>query len=96
MDEEVPLILGMPFLYTSKALIDVHKRTITLRVREEKCVFDIYKVSRHGDFYMCLDVLDKCVDDVFHAQTQAAEYVLPVEQCLREVPEPNPSQKGLP
>ena len=31
-DEEVPLILGMPFLYTSKALIDVHEGTLTLRI----------------------------------------------------------------
>ena len=70
-DEEVPLILGMLFLYTSKALIDVHEGTLTLRVGDEKCVFDIYKASRQpvdGDFCMHLDVVDKCVDKVFHAQ----------------------------
>ena len=45
---------------------------------------------------MRLDVVDKCVDEVFYAKTEAAEYVLLVEECLREVPEPSPSQKDLP
>ena len=38
-DEDVPLILGMPFLYTAKAIIDVYDRTLTLRVDEESCKF---------------------------------------------------------
>ena len=29
-DEDVPLILGMPFLYTAKAIIDVYNGTLTL------------------------------------------------------------------
>ena len=41
-DEDVPLILGMPFLYTAKAIIDVYNGTLTLRVGEESCKFDIY------------------------------------------------------
>ena len=31
-DKQVPLLLGMPFLATSVALIDVKKRELTLRV----------------------------------------------------------------
>ena len=34
-DEEVPLILGMPFLYTARAIIDVYDGTLTLRVGDE-------------------------------------------------------------
>ena len=45
---------------------------------------------------MCLDIVDKCADEVFHAQTKVIEYVLLVEECSRDVPEPNPSQKDLP
>ena len=41
-DEDVPLILGIPFLYTAKAIIDVYNRTLTLRVGEESCKFNIY------------------------------------------------------
>ncbi|GJR50724.1 retrovirus-related pol polyprotein from transposon TNT 1-94 [Tanacetum coccineum] len=42
-DEDVPLILGRPFLSTAHSKIDVFKRKITLRVREEKLVFKSIK-----------------------------------------------------
>ncbi|GJV48549.1 mitochondrial proton/calcium exchanger protein-like protein isoform X1 [Tanacetum coccineum] len=42
-DVKVPLILGRPFLSTVRAKIDVYKRKITLRVREEKIVFKSVK-----------------------------------------------------
>ncbi|GKB54452.1 retrovirus-related pol polyprotein from transposon TNT 1-94 [Tanacetum coccineum] len=42
-DNDVPLILGRPFLSTAHAKIDVFKRKITLRVGEEKIVFKSIK-----------------------------------------------------
>ncbi|GJZ98320.1 hypothetical protein Tco_0670773 [Tanacetum coccineum] len=42
-DIKVPLILGRPFLSTARARIDVYKRKITLRVREEWIVFSSVK-----------------------------------------------------
>nr|GEV30860.1 hypothetical protein [Tanacetum cinerariifolium] len=42
-DTKVPLILGRPFLSIAHAKIDVFKRIITLRVREEKIIFKIVK-----------------------------------------------------
>ncbi|GJV65336.1 mitochondrial proton/calcium exchanger protein-like protein isoform X1 [Tanacetum coccineum] len=42
-DTKVPLILGRPFLSTVRAMIDVYKRKITLRVGEEKIVFTSIK-----------------------------------------------------
>ncbi|GKB02988.1 ribonuclease H-like domain-containing protein [Tanacetum coccineum] len=42
-DDDVPLILGRPFLFTAHAKIDVFKRKITLRVGEEKLVFKSIK-----------------------------------------------------
>ncbi|GJZ38579.1 putative reverse transcriptase domain-containing protein [Tanacetum coccineum] len=42
-DIKVPLILGRPFLSTAHAKIDVYKRKITLRVREEKIIFKSVK-----------------------------------------------------
>ncbi|GKC08889.1 hypothetical protein Tco_1000499 [Tanacetum coccineum] len=42
-DIRVPLILGRPFLSTALAKIDVYKRKITLRVREEKIIFKSVK-----------------------------------------------------
>ncbi|GJT31352.1 ribonuclease H-like domain-containing protein [Tanacetum coccineum] len=42
-DDDVPLILGRPFLSTAHSKIDVFKRKITLRVGEEKLVFKSVK-----------------------------------------------------
>ncbi|GJS53988.1 hypothetical protein Tco_0627350 [Tanacetum coccineum] len=42
-DIKVPLILGRPFLSTTRAKIDIYKRKITLRVREERIVFTSVK-----------------------------------------------------
>ncbi|GJS01405.1 reverse transcriptase domain-containing protein [Tanacetum coccineum] len=42
-DIKVPLILGRPFLSTTRAKIDVYKRKITLRVGEERIVFTSVK-----------------------------------------------------
>ncbi|XP_021991882.1 uncharacterized protein LOC110888676 [Helianthus annuus] len=40
-DENIPLILGRPFLNTAKALIDVFLGTITLRAGEDSVVFKV-------------------------------------------------------
>ncbi|GJS70637.1 ribonuclease H-like domain-containing protein [Tanacetum coccineum] len=42
-DDDVPIILGRPFLSTAHSKIDVYKRKITLRVGEEKLVFKSIK-----------------------------------------------------
>ncbi|GJY48871.1 putative reverse transcriptase domain-containing protein [Tanacetum coccineum] len=42
-DIKVPLILGIPFLSTARAKIDVYKRKITLRVGEENIIFKSVK-----------------------------------------------------
>ncbi|GJX73404.1 putative reverse transcriptase domain-containing protein [Tanacetum coccineum] len=44
-DIKVPLILRRPFLSTARAKIDVYKRKITLRVREEMIVFLSFKLA---------------------------------------------------
>ncbi|XP_076894177.1 uncharacterized protein LOC143546380 [Bidens hawaiensis] len=47
-DDQVPLILGQPFLCTAKALIDVFDGKITLRVGEENVTFDVVKSMRNS------------------------------------------------
>ncbi|GKB80039.1 hypothetical protein Tco_0946934 [Tanacetum coccineum] len=42
-DNDVPLILGRPFLSTAHVKIEVYKRKVTLRVEEEKLVFKSVK-----------------------------------------------------
>lgn len=40
-DIEVPIILGRPFLATARALIEVSKGTLVLRLGEEKVIFNV-------------------------------------------------------
>ena len=42
-DEQVPLILGRPFLAISRALIDVESGEFTLRVGDDKVQLSIYQ-----------------------------------------------------
>ncbi|KAL5787572.1 hypothetical protein ACOSP7_004521 [Xanthoceras sorbifolium] len=45
-DVEIPLILGRPFLATSRALIDVHEGKLTLRVGGEEAIFNVFKARK--------------------------------------------------
>ncbi|KAK1419647.1 hypothetical protein QVD17_28881 [Tagetes erecta] len=47
-DDQVPLILGRPFLRTAKALIDVYDGQITLRVGDEAVTFDVIKAMKNS------------------------------------------------
>ncbi|XP_073063971.1 uncharacterized protein [Primulina eburnea] len=46
VDQETSLIFGRPFLATEKALIDVHKGKLTLRVGGDEVVFNIYNTIK--------------------------------------------------
>ncbi|XP_057803419.1 uncharacterized protein LOC131018727 [Salvia miltiorrhiza] len=49
-DNKIPLILGYPFLATGRALIDVEKGDLTLRVHDESQTFYVYQACRiHKD-----------------------------------------------
>ena len=52
-DLEVPLILGRPFLRTSKALIDVFKGDITLSAHGEKVTFSVLESMKASDGKGC-------------------------------------------
>ncbi|XP_070037265.1 uncharacterized protein [Nicotiana tomentosiformis] len=41
-DEEVPIILGRPFLATGGAIIEVREGTLNMRVDDEKVIFNVY------------------------------------------------------
>jgi len=66
-DVEVPLIVGRPFLLTSKALIDVDGRELTLRVGDEKLTHRLAEAMRHSlyfdDTLYYLDTTDELIDE---------------------------------
>ncbi|GJV68683.1 reverse transcriptase domain-containing protein [Tanacetum coccineum] len=51
VDPRVPLILGIPFLRTTRALIDVHGEDLTLRVNDEAITFNVGHTSRYSRNY---------------------------------------------
>ncbi|GJT63811.1 reverse transcriptase domain-containing protein [Tanacetum coccineum] len=48
VDPRVPLILGRPFLRTTRALIDVYGEELTLRVDDEAITFKVGQTSRYS------------------------------------------------
>nr|GFC58602.1 reverse transcriptase domain-containing protein [Tanacetum cinerariifolium] len=50
-DPRVPLILGWCFLKTSRALIDVHKGELTLRIGHEAITYNLDQTSRYSANY---------------------------------------------
>ena len=50
-DEEVPLILGRPFMKTTRIIIDVDKGKLKVRTQDDKVTFNLYydlKISNAG------------------------------------------------
>nr|GEZ94023.1 reverse transcriptase domain-containing protein [Tanacetum cinerariifolium] len=47
VDPHVPLILGRPFLRTARALVDVYGEELTLRVGDEKLIFNVESTSKY-------------------------------------------------
>ena len=45
--KEVPIIIGRPFLAMGKALIDVQKGELRLRVQEEEVIFKVFNAIKH-------------------------------------------------
>ncbi|XP_073133850.1 uncharacterized protein [Henckelia pumila] len=74
-DREIPLILGRPFLATGKALIDVQKGELVLRLNDERVVFNVFhsmkypsnvsncfRIDATDEFFEC-DVQDLICED---------------------------------
>jgi len=66
-DVEVPLIFRRPFLRTSKALIDMDRGELTLRVGDDKLTYRLAEAMRHSfdfdDTLYYLDTTDDLIDE---------------------------------
>ncbi|MCQ7416373.1 retropepsin-like domain-containing protein, partial [Salmonella enterica] len=63
-DKDVPIILGRPFLATGRALIDVQKGELTMRVHDQEVkfsVFDAMKCPAEVEECSVINVLDELV-----------------------------------
>nr|GFA07394.1 reverse transcriptase domain-containing protein [Tanacetum cinerariifolium] len=73
-DPRVPLILGRSFLKTGRALIDVFKGELTLRVGKEAITFNLDQTSRYSANYS--DMTAKHIDVIDMACEEYSQEVL--------------------
>ncbi|GKF33542.1 reverse transcriptase domain-containing protein, partial [Tanacetum coccineum] len=67
-DPRVPLILGRSFLRTSRALIDVYREEITLRVDNEATTFNLDQTTKYSSSYddvsiNRIDIIDEVCEE---------------------------------
>ncbi|XP_073152110.1 uncharacterized protein [Henckelia pumila] len=80
-DREIPLILSRPFLATGKALIDVHKGDLMLRMNDEKVIFNVFQGIRYPvDDSDCFRI--DITDDLVEYSVQEQLSMDPLEICL--------------
>ncbi|GKA02239.1 reverse transcriptase domain-containing protein [Tanacetum coccineum] len=79
-DSKVPLILGIPFLYTADAVIRVKQKQLNLGVGSERMVFSIDSAMKHsysnGDTCFSIDVIGEILEEYFDALLDEGSKIL--------------------
>ncbi|GJR47462.1 reverse transcriptase domain-containing protein [Tanacetum coccineum] len=83
IDPCVPLISGRPFLRTACALVDVHGEELTLKVGDEKLIFNVERTSKyphkHGDESINkIGIIDTTCEDHFHKVLNVQKLIHPL------------------
>ncbi|XP_075480619.1 uncharacterized protein LOC142521276 [Primulina tabacum] len=82
-DREIPLILGRPFLATGKALIDVQKGELVLRLNDESVVFNVFQSIKYpNDTSDCFRI--DATDELVECGLQELIGEDPLEICLTD------------
>ncbi|CAM8934116.1 unnamed protein product [Rhodiola kirilowii] len=77
-----PILLGRPFLKTSKMKIDCDTGTLTMEVEDERISFDIFRAMKHPTEYEAVHALDTLDDLVQEVHPERGTD--PLEQVLEE------------
>ena len=81
-DEEMPLLLGRPFLATGRALIDVEMGVLMLRFQDEQLVFNIFEAMKHRNENPECYLVD-VVDDIVEDDSRELQPTQPMEKTWR-------------
>lgn len=71
-DREVLIILRIPFFHITRALIDVEKRELALRVQDQEITFNIFralKFTNEDDECFVMSVVSGVTSDIFVENT---------------------------
>lgn len=84
-DLKIPLLLGCPFHATGRALIDVQKGQLTLRINEKEIRFNIYKAMKMMDEpEVCkrIDMVQTCIQEVLKIEEPIDSLELALVQSI--------------
>ena len=68
-DKELPIILGRPFLATGRALIDVQKGELKLRVQDEEVTFNVLNTMKYPMCYSLSTQITQFIHTITHHTT---------------------------
>ncbi|XP_050877208.1 uncharacterized protein LOC127080967 [Lathyrus oleraceus] len=80
-DEEIPLIIGRPFLKTGRCLINIEEGTMTLKVYDEKLKIDVRNTMRYKD-NICTSHTIEVLDHVITYDSPLNEPQSPLKRVL--------------
>ncbi|XP_070005293.1 uncharacterized protein [Nicotiana sylvestris] len=85
-DEEIPLILGRPFLATGRALIDCETGELKMRLNDEEVILNVQQsMRRPGEYANCS--LVEAVDVILQEDDMTLTVKDPLEACLTNLEE---------
>ncbi|XP_070056731.1 uncharacterized protein [Nicotiana tomentosiformis] len=86
VDEEIPIILGRPFLATGRALIDCETGELKMRLNDEKITFNVQK-SMQGPSEFANCSLIEAVDVILEEENETLNAKDPLVACLMNLEE---------
>nr|XP_016493036.1 PREDICTED: uncharacterized protein LOC107812451 [Nicotiana tabacum] len=81
VDEEIPIILGSPFLATWRALIDCETGELKMRLNDEEIMFNVQKSMRRPSKFANCSLIE-AVDVILEEENEALNTKDPLVACL--------------
>nr|XP_009782928.1 PREDICTED: uncharacterized protein LOC104231610 [Nicotiana sylvestris] len=88
VDEEIPIILGRPFLATGRALIDCETEELKMRLNDEEIIFNVHKSMRRPSEFANCSLID-VVDVIVQSDDEVLTIEDPLAACLTNLEEVN-------
>ncbi|XP_070017503.1 uncharacterized protein [Nicotiana sylvestris] len=88
VNEEIPIILGRPFLATGRALIDCETGELKMRLNDEEIVFNVQKSMRRPSEFANCSLID-VVDVIVQSDDEVLTVEDPLAACLTNLEEVN-------
>ncbi|XP_070002918.1 uncharacterized protein [Nicotiana sylvestris] len=88
VDEEIPIILGRPFLATGRSLIDCETWDLKMRLNDEEITFNVQKSMRRPSEFANCSLID-VVDVIVETDDEMLTIEDPLAACLMNLDEVN-------